>query len=71
MKGMLRYGSLFLMGMAALPGLAGGPVDVVIPTNLKGATASDIVVPISLDPSSGIVSMDLTFQYDPAVLAAS
>jgi len=71
MKGMLRYGSLFLMGMVALPGLAGGPVDVVIPTNLNGATASDIVVPISLDPSSGIVSMDLTFQYDAAVLAAT
>jgi hypothetical protein len=60
--------SLALCAVVALAGTSALAVEVRIPTNIEAATASCVVVPVIVEPSSGVLSMDLSFAYDGSLL---
>jgi hypothetical protein len=44
---------------------------VTLPFDATGCSGSDVVVPITVDSVDGVLTMDLEFTYDPAVLQAA
>jgi hypothetical protein len=44
---------------------------VTLPTDSSGCAGADVVIPITVDSVDGVLSMDLEFTYDPAVLQAT
>src|SRR5947209_1906230 len=61
----------FILVLAAIwswAGLAAADSSVSLPASVGVAPDGDVVVPITVDPADGVVGMDLTIQYDPAVL---
>src|SRR5439155_6274288 len=66
----VRTLSLMLMLAALLGWAAPAAADsaVSLPASTGVAREGDVVVPISVDPADGVVGMDFTIQYDPAVL---
>src|SRR5262245_53182780 len=58
--------AVVLLACAAAPALASSVVSV--PPSLAVPPAGDVVVPVTISPSDGVLALDLRVGYDPAVL---
>ncbi|RLE21937.1 MAG: hypothetical protein DRJ50_08440, partial [Actinobacteria bacterium] len=60
--------SLVALLLGVVQGFPAMAAEVSMPADLVAGPGSDIVVPITVDPADGVLSLDLAFIYDPAVL---
>lgn len=63
-----RLGCAAVLGLAAASSSFATTSVLSIPTNLTGDHGTTAQVPISVAPGNGILGIDMTVHYDPAVL---
>jgi hypothetical protein len=61
---------LLLLGAAVLGAARAGAAVVSLPDNAQGGPGTLVDVPISVNPGTGILGIDMRITYDPAVLSA-